>query len=137
LCRRPVELLAKRFQLVTRPDLDAVAQIPRADPGRPRLQCPDGSDHAPGEKHAREDREHEAEHKEDGAADHRGLKRRERLAERLLDEHELPERLDGSVRGEEPPTLEAGRDRADALIPAGTRSPCRADLGQRRQIPLL
>ncbi len=38
------------------------------------------------------------------------MKRRERLSERLLDEHEPPERRDGSVRGEELPTLEAGRN---------------------------
>ena len=89
---RPVELVAERLQLVTGPDLDAVTQIPRADPRRPRLQCPDRRDHAPGQEHARQNREHEAENEEDGAADDRGLKGRERLAERLLDEHEPPER---------------------------------------------
>ena len=104
--RRPVELLAERLQLVAGPDLDAVTEVPRADPRRPGLQQPDRRHHPPGQEDAGEHRQGEAQRRRARcAADDRGLEGLEGLAERLLDEHQPPERRDRRVGGEELPTL--------------------------------
>ena len=68
---RPVELVPERLQLVAGPDLDAMAEVAGADSRRAFLQRPDRRDHSPGEENARQHRQPEAEHEDDGAPDDR------------------------------------------------------------------
>jgi hypothetical protein len=124
-----VELLAQRLELVSGPDLDAVTEIPGADAGRALAERPDRRDHPPGEEHARQDRQPEAQQEDDRAADDRSSERGVRVRERLLDENEPAEARDRHMGGEDPAALEAFGHRR-VLDLAGTPRPGRL-LGPR------
>ena len=106
-----VELVAQRLQLVARPDVDALVQLSRADPGRADPERLDGRDHPSGEEQARRDRQEHAENEETDRALDRGVESLERLPERLLDEDRPLERRDRGVHGHHAPALEVARDR--------------------------
>ena len=130
---RPVELVAERLELVAGPDLDAMAEVAGADPRRALLEHPDRRDHAPGEEDARQDRQPEAEHEDDGAADDRGPEGRVRVRGGALDEHEPPERQ-RSPRAPRGPARPRGRRRPTGVghrIPSARPAPTSPGRGWR------
>ena len=82
-----VELLGERAQLVASSDVDSLIERSSADLRRRHLHRLDRPGHPAGEHDARADGQGEEDDQEQGGAPDRRVERRERLAQRLLDEH--------------------------------------------------
>ena len=131
LRRHAIELLGERAQLVAARSLDPLVERTRADSRCRSLDGLDRPDEPAGEEDAGGDRqEEEHEQEQRGAPDGR-LERRERLAQRFLDEDEPAQRLH-RLKGAEhlrPIRIASGRHR----VGGGIRGPAerRSDLRQR------
>ena len=134
---RPVELLAERLQLVTGPDLDAVAEIAGADARGAFLERANRRHHSPCEEQARENRQPEAQHEDDGAPDDRIAQGRVGVRGRAFDEDEPAERTDRRVSGQDLGASQAVGDHGD-LVGGGfpTRGPRRLHLDEGGEIAL-
>ena len=96
----PVEFRGKGSELVTARDLDPLIEGTGADPRCGDLDRLDRLDEVAGQQHARRDREEEEDGKQQRCPPDRRLDRRERLAERLLDEDPPTGRIDPLVGAE-------------------------------------
>ena len=92
--RHAVELLGEGTELVAARDLDPLVERPGADLRRRGLDRLDRPDEPASEQHAGRDRQEQERDQEQRRAPDRRLERRERLAQRLLDEDPPAERLD-------------------------------------------
>ena len=119
--------------------LDRPVERPRADPRRALLEDPDRRDHAPGEEEARQDRQPEAQHEDDGAPDDRGTEGCVRVRGGALDEDEPPEGSNGRVCRQDLPAAEAVGDHGDGSVSRGSRavSPRGLHLREGGEVPLL
>ena len=105
----------------------AMVELAGADPRRAFLEDPDRRDHSAGEEDARQDRQPEAQHEDDGAPDDRGAQGSVRVGGGALDEDEPPEGSDGRVRGEDPPAAEAVGDHGHGGARVAAERSARAD----------
>ena len=130
---------ARAFDLVAGVKLDRLVERAGADPRRAFLEDPDRRDHPPGEEEARQDREHEAQHEDDGAPDDRGPEGRVRVRGRALDEDEPPEGSRSAAwAARTRPPLEAVGDHRDRAVCRGSRAigPRRLHLRESGEVPL-
>ena len=86
-------------------------EVAGGDAAGARLEHLDGAHDAPGEDETDGHRQADAEEHQDGRARDRGADRRERLGERLLDDDEPAEWLDGRGRGQHRSALQIVGDR--------------------------
>ena len=96
-----VELVGEGAELVAAGDLDPLVERPGADLRRGGLDRLDGPGEVPGEQHARRDRHQEEHDQERRRPPDRRLDGRERLAQRLLDEHPPAGRVDALERAQD------------------------------------
>ena len=96
----PVELVGQGAELVAAGDLDPLIERPGADLRRRDLDRLDRPGEIPREQHARRDRHQEEHDQERHRPPDRRLDGRERLAQRLLDEHPPAGRVDALERAQ-------------------------------------
>jgi len=111
VCGHPVEALRQLFELIAGMDRDAVVERPGADPRGASVELADRSGHASGEQEAREDRDDKPEDEQQTGVQHRGVERRQRLADRLLNKDEPAELRDRRRGAQYPVAIEIADDR--------------------------
>ncbi len=111
------------FELVAGMDGDAMVERPGADPRGAGVELADRSGHAAGEEKPGEHRNGEPEPEHETGIQQRSVKRRQRLADRLLDKDEPAELWDRRRRAQYPMAIEIADDRRRL---GGLRPQCRA-----------
>ena len=117
--RHPVELARQRFQLVGGLDLDAMAELAGADARCAFLDLKNRFHQAPRERYARGYGDQQGQQQQTNGSPQRGIERRERFRQRLLDEREPAHRRNLGMGGEHAVAVQVRRnDRG-----LGVRSP--------------
>ena len=96
LAGHPVELVGELLDLVLGVDLDAVVELAGSQPPRAGLQLVDRHHHVPRQQYSGDDGEREAQSQQPADPDQEAVDRRDRLVERLLEQHE---QIDARNRG--------------------------------------